>query len=63
QVFYFKDEMKMQEMKLPSEIQFSSITFEITDVYLSGKDNDTAISEIAFYRNGRKVEIDVSGVK
>ncbi|MBN2535280.1 MAG: hypothetical protein JXB88_20540 [Spirochaetales bacterium] len=63
QVFYFKDEMKMQEMKLPSEIQFSGITFEITDVYMSGKDNDTGISEIAFYRNDRKVEIDVSGVK
>ena len=55
--------MKVQEVKLPAEIQFSRITFEITDVYLSGKDNDTGISEVEFYSKGKKVEIDVSGVK
>ena len=61
-IISFKDEMTLQKVKLPGEIRFSEITFEITDVYLSGKDNDTGISEIEFYSKGKKVEINVSGV-
>ena len=38
--------MEIQKKKLAKEMQFSEITFEITDVYLSGKDNDTVVSEI-----------------
>ena len=53
----------MQKVKLPGEIRFSEITFEITKVYPSGKDDDTGISEIEFYYKGKKVGIDVSGVE
>ncbi|MBN2440538.1 MAG: hypothetical protein JXJ04_04315 [Spirochaetales bacterium] len=62
-VLNFKDEMQMQKIKLAKEIRFSGITFEITEVYLSGKDNDTGISEIEFYYKGEKVAIDMSGMK
>ncbi|MCW8966761.1 MAG: discoidin domain-containing protein, partial [Candidatus Pacearchaeota archaeon] len=63
QVLNFKDEMTAQNTKLAKEIRFSGITFEIAEVYLSGKDNDTALSEIEFYYKGEKVVIDMSGVK
>jgi hypothetical protein len=36
---------------------FKKIIFEILEVYMSDKDNDTAISEIDFFLNGKKVEL------
>jgi hypothetical protein len=62
-VISFKDEMKPQKAKLKEPIRFSEITFEIMEVYPSGKDDDTGISEIAFYKDGEKIGIDISGVK
>ncbi|MBN1700036.1 MAG: SH3 domain-containing protein [Spirochaetales bacterium] len=58
----FRDEMKPQKAKLKEAIRFREIRFEIAAVYPSGKDNDTGISEITFYNNGEKVEIDTGGL-
>jgi hypothetical protein len=53
----FRDEMKIQSVKLPKEISFKSVTFIIKDVYVSGKDNDTGMSEIQFWHKGEQVDI------
>ena len=58
----FRDVMENQPAKLPKEITFSEISFKIVEVYPSGKDDDTGISEIVFYKDGEKAEMDFSGV-
>jgi hypothetical protein len=62
-IIQFADKMEKQSLNLGEEIRFKEISFEIKDVYSSGKDNDTGISEIEFYYKGEKVEIDISGIK
>ncbi|MBN2535063.1 MAG: hypothetical protein JXB88_19435, partial [Spirochaetales bacterium] len=53
----FTNEMKAQIMQLPGEVCFKKVIFEIVDIFASGKDNDTGISEIFFYYKGERVEI------
>jgi hypothetical protein len=56
----FKDEMTVQSLKLGSPVTFNAATFTIKDVYPTTKWEDTAISEIAFYNQGTKIDIDYS---
>jgi hypothetical protein len=56
----FTDKMTPQEVKLPAAKTFSRARFIVKDVYLSGKDNDTCISEIEFWNAGKKLELDLS---
>ena len=59
----FKDEMTVQSLKLSSSVTFKTAVFTIKDVYPSTKWEDTAISEITFYNQGAKVEVDYSKFK
>jgi hypothetical protein len=61
--FNFEDKMEEQAKKLDAPITFSKIKFAIKDVYRSTGDDDTALSEIGFYSKGKKIELDMSGVK
>ncbi len=61
--FDFDDVMIDQTKTLPSPLTFSKIRFVIKEVYRSSGDNDTALSEVMFYHQNRKVELDMSGVK
>jgi hypothetical protein len=61
--FNFEDKMEEQSKKLDKPLTFSKIKFAIKDVYRSTGDDDTALSEISFWNKGKKLEIDLSGVK
>ena len=52
----FRDEMKRQRLRLSQPIKFKRISFEIADVH-EGRDPDTCIAEIVFYRNRKKIEL------
>ena len=54
----FNDQMVVQSLKLPSAVTFTTAVFTIKDVYPTTKWEDTAISEIAFYNQGAKIEVD-----
>jgi hypothetical protein len=51
----FKDEMVVQSLKLNAPMSFKTAGFTIKDVYPTIKWEDTAISEIAFYYQGKKI--------
>jgi hypothetical protein len=59
----FKDEMVVQSLKLDASVTFKAAVFTIKDVYPTTKWEDTAISEIAFYNHGTKIEVDSSKYK
>ena len=59
----FKDEMTVQSLKLSAPVTFKTAVFTIKDVYPTTKWEDTAISEITFYNQGVKVEVDYSKFK
>jgi hypothetical protein len=59
----FIDKMEEQSQKLPAPLKFSKVKFSIKDVYRSPGSDNTALSEITFYYQEKKVEIDMSGVK
>lgn len=59
----FNDIMEPQSDKFKEPVKFRKISFYIKDVYRAAKSNDTAISEIAFYFKGKKVELDLTQVK
>jgi hypothetical protein len=59
--FDFIDVMKEQSKKLPAPLTFAKIRFTIKDVFNSNGDDDTALSEIAFYKGGRLIKLDASG--
>jgi hypothetical protein len=61
--FNFADKMEEQAQKLPAPFKFTKIKFAIKEVYRSTGDDDTALSEIVFYNAGKKLDIDMSGVK
>jgi hypothetical protein len=61
--FNFADKMEEQGQKLPAPLKLTKIKFTIRDVYRSTGDDDTALSEISFYNAGKKVEMDMRGVK
>lgn len=58
----FQDKMQPQKISFPQPMTFSEASFVIKEVF-PGKDDDTAISEIAFYHAGDKVELDFDRVK
>jgi hypothetical protein len=45
---------------LGKESTFSSATFTIVDIYTTSKDDDTALAEVVFWNEGKKLEIDLS---
>jgi len=53
----FKDEKKIQNIVFDNYLSFKEIKFIILEVYNSNKDNDTGISEIIFYKDGKKVSL------
>ena len=59
----FNDQMVVQSLKLPSAVTFTTAVFTIKDVYPTTKWEDTAISEIAFYNQGVKIDVDYSKYK
>ena len=59
----FTDQMVVQSLKLPSAVTFTRAVFTIKDVYPTTKWEDTAISEIAFYNQGAKIDVDYSKFK
>ena len=59
----FNDQMVVQSLKLPSAVTFTTALFTIKDVYPTTKWEDTAISEIAFYNHGAKIDVDYSKYK
>jgi hypothetical protein len=58
QQIYFKDEMLPQSIKFESPIEFIEANLKIKDTYPTMKWEDTAISEISFYYEGFKINID-----
>ena len=56
----FTDQMVVQSLKLPSAVTFTTAGFTIKDVYPTAKWEDTAISDIAFYNQGAKIDVDLS---
>ncbi len=61
--FDFDDKMEEQAKKLNAAITFNKIKFIVKEVYRSTGDDDTALSEISFYNQGKKVDLDMSGVR
>ena len=59
----FKDEMTVQSLKLSTPVTFKTAVFTINGVYPTTKWEDTALSEIAFYNQGVKVDVDYSKFK
>ena len=59
----FKDAMTVQSLKLSSPVTFKTAVFTIKGVYPTTKWEDTAISEITFYNQGVKVDVDYSKFK
>jgi ankyrin repeat protein len=53
----FKDEMKMQSFKLPTPVAFNNAFFIVGGVYRAKASNDTAISEIQFFRKGMQIRL------
>jgi ankyrin repeat protein len=53
----FKDEMKLQSIKLEKPVSFNYALFTIMDVYPSKSSDDTAISEIQFYIKGQRIKL------
>ncbi|GAH65755.1 unnamed protein product, partial [marine sediment metagenome] len=47
---------KRQRLRLSRPIKFKRISFEIAEVH-EGRDPDTSIAEIVFYRNRKKIEL------
>jgi hypothetical protein len=58
-----QDDMKVQRINFNTHITFENITFIILDVYKSNVDNDTAISEIYFYKDNTRIPVDLSHVE
>lgn len=54
--------MKPQKFEFMQPITFNEASFTIKEVF-PGKDNDTAIAEIAFYLVGEGVELNFDRVK
>jgi len=50
----------VQSLKLDPPMKFKTATFTIKDVYPTTNWEDTAISEVAFYYKGAKIEFDYS---
>ncbi|MBN1412772.1 MAG: hypothetical protein JW969_18130 [Spirochaetales bacterium] len=58
----FKDVMMAQSVPFKKPKNFKKIKFAISSINKSKQSNDTAISEITFYYQGRRVELDLSRV-
>lgn len=56
--FILSCKMSVQKITYKHPIKCRQIEFEIMDIYESNIDDDTALSEIVFYRNNEKVELE-----
>ena len=56
----FQDAMKPHKADFKTPKTFKKVEFIIKEVYPSGKDDDTAISEIQFYYKGERIQLDFS---
>jgi hypothetical protein len=56
----FTDTMTPQTVDFGKARTFSNATFTIAEVFATSKDDDTALAEVEFWNEGKKLEIDLS---
>ncbi|MBN1646759.1 MAG: hypothetical protein JW874_01885 [Spirochaetales bacterium] len=56
----FTDTMTAQDLKLPGKVSFTEVKLVIKAVYDTAKWQDTALSGVEFWLDGKEIEVDYS---